>query len=252
LALVSVLQEVQEKFLALIDKHDLRGETVCVTVGTLSPQQVIGSPSRQDFVLLEGKEVMIEANFRDSFGQAFTDQPRSFSGVLEDVGNLNLGSSGNRAVFVSTINAVTSYLGMATGVRHCRDDEPERCASQMAQELLDKFGKVKVGLIGLQPAILENLIRSFGVHRVECSDLNPQNVGSIKFGVKIRDGRGDNPELINRSDVVLVTSSALINNTFDDIYERCTLQGKRLIMFGVTGAGVSVLLGLERICLFGH
>jgi uncharacterized protein (DUF4213/DUF364 family) len=252
LALVPVLEEAKERFIVLVDKHDLRSEEVRVIIGALSAQQAIGNPSRQDFALLAGKEIMIEASFRGSFGQAFTSQPQNFVGVLGDVLNLNLESINNRAVFVSTLNAVMSYLGLATGVRHCRDDEPEKCASEMARELLNRFGKVRIGLIGLQPAILEKLIQSFGAHCVQCSDLDSKTVGSNKLGVKIRDGKAYNPELIDWSDIVLVTSSAIINNTFDDIRERCAQQGKQLIMFGVTGAAVSILLGLKRICPFGH
>lgn len=252
MALKPVLEEARERFHGIVAEHQLGGERVKVTIEPLSAKEAIGAPSRQDFALLEGKEVMIEARFKGSFGQAFTDQPHNFTGPLKNVLSLSLNTKDNRAIFVATLNSVTSHLGIVTGVRHCRDKEPEECGSQIAQNILTRFGRIKVGMVGYQPAILENLIRSFGVYNVRCSDLNPNNIGSLKFGSKIWDGRSENIKLIRWCDLLLATSSAIVNNTFDGIREEVISQGKQLIMFGVTGAGVSVLLGLDRVCFFAH
>ena len=248
-----VLQRAKELFSAIVAEHQLGSDPVRVTVEPLSPRQAIGRPQRQDFALLDGREVMIEAEFRGSLGQAFTDQPQSFRGTLNDVQHLKLDTSANRAVFISTLNAVTSYLGTARGTRHCRDDEPERCGSEIARGLLRDYGRVKVGLVGYQPAILEHLTRAFGVENVKCSDLSPKNIGSHKSGVRVCDGKTETAGLIDWCELLLVTSSATVNDTFDEIYERAvTSQGKPLLVFGVTGAGVAALLGLRRICPFGH
>jgi len=253
LALKPVIEEAKEKFRAIIANHRLGNETAQITIGALSAEQAIGgSPSRQDFALLEGKEVMIEAQFKGSFGQAFTDQPRKFIGSLKDVLSLSLNTNNDRAIFVATLNAVTAHLGIITGVRHCHDEEPEKCGTEIAQYILREFGRIKVGIVGYQPAILENMVSSFGAHNVQCSDLNPKNIASHKFGVEIRDGRSENTKLIKWCDLLLGTSTAIVNNTFDDIREVAISQGKQLIMFGVTGAGVSVLLGLARLCFLAH
>ena len=233
MAIIPVLEDAREKFSAIVAKHKLGGETVQVKVSPLSAKQAIGSPSRQDFALLEGKEVMIEAQFRGSFGQAFTDQPQSFEGTIGDVLESNLSTSNNRAIFVATLNAVTANLGIVTGTRHCQDDEPEKCAAQIADNLMERFGRIKVGLVGYQPAILEHLIQSFGVDDVRCSDLNPNNIGSLKFGSQIYDGK-DSARLIEWCDLLLVTSSTLVNDTFDEIRNGASSQGKHLIIFGVT------------------
>jgi uncharacterized protein (DUF4213/DUF364 family) len=252
MALKPVLEEAKEKLQTIIVKHSLGDESVEVTIGTLSAEQAIGSPSRQDFALLEGREVMIEAKFQGSCGQAFTDKPREFSGLLKDVVSLSLNISDNRAIFVATLNAVVAHLGMVTGVRHCRDKEPEECAAQIAQHILTNFGRAKVGLVGYQPAILENLVSALGAGNVRGTDLNPKNIGSRKFGVEIWDGIGKRSELIRWADLLLVTSSALVNNTFDGIRAEVVSKSKHLIVFGVTGAGVSTLLGLERVCFQAH
>jgi uncharacterized protein (DUF4213/DUF364 family) len=252
LALKPVIDEVKEKFQAIVASRNLGEEMVQVTIGPLTVKQAIGSPSRQDFPLLEGKEVMIEAQFQGSFGQAFTDRPRDFTGSLNEVLGLNLKINESRAIFIATINAIMAHLGMATNVRHCHDEEPEECASEIAQYLINKFGKVKVGLIGLQPAILENLVKTFGADDVRCTDLNTKNIGSRKYGAEIWNGRTETKRLIRWGDLMLATSSTIVNNTFDEIREGVVSLGKRLIVFGVTGAGVASLVDLERVCFRAH
>jgi hypothetical protein len=252
LALKPVLDELKEKFQAIVVGRNLGEKMVQVTIGTLTVKQAIGSPRRQDFPLLEGKEVMIEAQFQGSFGQAFTDRPNDFTGSLNDVMGLNLNTNDNRAIFIATLNAVAAHLDIVTGTRHCHDEEPEECASQMAKQILADSGKIKVGLVGLQPAILENLVLTFGTDNVRCTDLNPKNVGSRKYGAEIWDGRTETERLISYCDLLLATSSTIVNNTFNAIRKEVIARGKRLIIFGVTGAGAASLLGLERVCLRAH
>ena len=252
MALIPLIQEVRKKFSAIITENKLGKEAVQVKIIPLSARQAIGSPKRDDFALLRGKEVVIEAQFRGSFGHAFTSHPGEFEGTINDIQNSDLDNDRNRALYICTLNAVMSHLEIVTGVRHCRDDEPEQCGDYIARDLLERFGVVKIGLIGFQPSILENLTGSFGIDNVQCSDLNPLNIGSNKFGVDIRDGMSENPRLIQWCDVLLITSSALVNDTFEDIYRKTLAEGKVFINFGVTGAGVSELLGIERICPFGH
>jgi hypothetical protein len=246
------LDKVKEKFRKIIDEHQLGNEPVEVTIGTLTAKQAIGDPVRKDFPLLEGREVMIEAQFKGSYGQAFTDRPHEFRGSLNDVLSLKLDTSDNRAIFDATLNAVMAHLGMVTGVRHCHDEEPEKCAAEMAQYLRERFGRVKIGLAGFQPAILENLVKVFGTENIRCTDLNPRNIGSQKYGAEIWDGRTDTERLISWCDILLATSSTIVNNTFDSIKAEADTKDKRLIIFGVTGAGVSALLGFERLCFQPH
>ena len=234
-----ILAELTDKFQSIVAENKLGDEKVRVSIGTLTPQQAIGSPTRQDFPILIGREVMIEASFRDSYGQAFTDRPHEFSGDLRDVLGLSLENNEDRAVFVATLNAVMAYLGMVDRVRHCRNEEPEECAGDIARYILNNYGKVKVGLIGLQPAILEKLALNLGPEKVHCTDLNPKNVNSGKSGVEIWDGGTDTSKLIEWADLLLVTSSTIVNGTFDEIWQGAVARGKRLIIFGVTGAGAA-------------
>lgn len=252
MAMIPILQEVKRDFSKLVTQHQLGKQRIQVIVKTLSPQQAIGNPSRRDFPILLGREVIVEAQFGNSFGQAFTDRPQSFSGTTDELLNLNLDTSSHRAIFIASLNAVASQLGIASGVRHCRDDEPERCGLQIANDLKRRFGNINIGLIGLQPAILQNLSQSFGAKNVGCTDLNPKNVSSYKFGVEIWNGATETSRLINWCELLLVTSSAITNGTFDDIHQEAVSSGKHLILFGITGAAVCALTGIERICFFGH
>jgi len=249
LEIVPIIEQTKTIFRDIISKHGLAGEKVRVTVGTLTPRQAIGTPERPDFALLQGKEVMIEAQFRDSFGQAFTSQPQTFNGVVTDVLNLSLESRDSRAIVIATFNAIAAHLGLVTGVRHCRNEEPELCGAEIAQKMLQRYGRIKIGLVGYQPAILDHLVRQFGTANVMCSDLDVRNIGSNKFGITIRNGKMENPDIIRWCDLLLVTSSTVVNNTFDELRTTMASEGKHLTVFGVTGAGIAALLGLERICL---
>jgi uncharacterized protein (DUF4213/DUF364 family) len=247
-----ILQRLREALSAIVTDHQLGGESVLVTVGALSAAQAIGRPQRQDFPLLEGREVMIEAEFRGSFGQAFTDHPRGFKGSVDDVQRLALDKSDNRAIFVSTLNAVACHLGIATGTRHCRDEDPETCGTEIASRLFRDFGRTRVGLVGFQPAMVAHLAERFGAGNLRCTDLNPANIGSCKDGVGIEDGRTDTGSVVAWSEVLLVTGSAIVNGTFDDIYEAAACGEKALLVFGVTGSATAALLGLKRVCPFAR
>ena len=247
-----VLVQAREKFLNIASENGLLEDHIRVTSETLTTQQAIGNPSRDDFPLLKGKEVIVEAEFRSSFGQAFTGSPRVFEGSIKDVMELPEYVEGNSAILIATINAIMKYLGKADRVRHCKNEEPEKCAGEMAQNILQRFGKIKIGVIGYQPAILENVSKVFGAENVKCTDLNVNNIGTNKFGLEIWDGSKDTSRLIDLSDLVLATSSALSNNTFDGIYRKTQEKNKKIIIFGITGAGIAVLLGIERLCFYGH
>ena len=246
------LEEVKEKFRTIVTKHGLGNYVVEVTIGTLTPRQAIGNPSRRDYPLLEGREVMIEARFSGSLGQAFTDRPNEYRSSLNGILNMVLDSNEKRAIFAATLNSVMAHLGLVEDTQHCHDEEPEKCAAEMAAYLVEKYGRVKVGMIGYQPAILENLVQALGADRVRCTDLNPNNIGAKKFGAEIWDGRTDTERLVSWCDIVLATSSTIVNATYDDIKMLTDTHGKRLVIFGVSGTGVSALLGLERLCFQSH
>jgi len=247
-----VLDAAREKLFDLADEHGLRNESVRVTAGALSPEQAIGNPHRRDFALLEGKEVMVQAEFQGHFGQAFTSRPREFAGTLEEALALDPAKIENRAVLVAVLNAVCSRLGLAERTRHCRNQEMEDCGKRIATELLERFGRIRIWVVGYQPALLENLAEAFGPEFIRCSDLDPRNIGAQKFGVVLSDGGTPGRVLGDWSDLVLATSSTAVNGTLDGLLQATTKGGKRFIMFGVSGAALEGLAGIERTCPLGR
>jgi hypothetical protein len=135
---------------------------------------------------------------------------------------------------------------------HCRDDDPEKCAREIADLLRARYGEVEVGLIGLNPAIAERLVDEFGKGRVRISDLNADNIGETRFGVEIWNGEERTEDLIDNSRVVLVTGTTVVNGTFDGIWNRIRARRKDCLLYGVTVAGVSELMGMERVCPCGR
>jgi len=247
---MDTLRKARESFRALIEGAGLDPKDT-VAVRPLQPEEAIGSRVDDSFVIKKGKERVIEALFQGHRGQAFTDRPSPWEGTLGDLFGLDLDSVRNRAIFVAALNAVLAALGKARGTVHCRDEDPMRCGPEIAGRLLERFGPIRVGLVGLQPAILENLVSRFGSSRVSVVDLNPENIGKVRFGVEVWDGDRELDRLTASCEVGLATGSSVVNGTLDGIRSRFQAEGKPLILFGNTISGVAELLGLERLCPFG-
>ena len=233
---------LKNRFVGIIEQNDLWGEKVQVTVK--SPADAIGTPKRGDFPLLKGKERIVEARFKESYGQAFTDAYVQFSGELRDVVSLSLTSNENRAIFVATMNAVMGQLEMVEGTTHCKNEEPEICSQELANYVSKNFGNPKIAVIGYQPSIVETLSGRFVI---QVTDLSEENIGTFKAGVKILDGELDLERIVKWSDIVLATGSTVVNGTIERIV-RAAGQ-KPLIFYGITIAGPAKLLGLNRFCI---
>ena len=248
----SVLENSKIQLIEIATKNRLLDAYVSVLVKTLTSQEAIGEPGRRDFPIILGKERVVEAEVLGARAHAFTDSPGEFVGDLKEVLNLPLTSNRERSIYVATLNATLKYLNLIENTIHCKDENPERCGKEIASQLLKKWGKVKVGFIGLNPAIAENLIETFGSENVRVTDLNKQNIHSFKFGVKVWDGNEMTEELIKQSDVILITGTTFINGTFDHIMLCVQHYRKDYLIYGVTGAGICKLLGHNRICPYSR
>jgi uncharacterized protein (DUF4213/DUF364 family) len=231
----------------LVSARGLDRVEVQVQARPLSPEQAIGSPERREFPLIEGKEAMIEATVLGARGQAFTDSPSDFTGRIREVLELPLADNRHRAVFVAALNAILRQADLVEGTIHCRDDDPETCAQKIAADARGR-GARSVGLIGLNPAIAQALVKEFGAESVRISDLNRQNLGTRRFNVEIEDGRSKNHELLRSSDITLITCTTLVNGAFDEILTAARDEGRTLIVYGVTGSGACRLMNLPRLC----
>jgi len=248
---MGVLDEARER---LIERCRERGVSPAepVAVRPLTPDDAIGERAGCEFVIKRGRERVIEATFRSARGQAFTDAPSSFDGPLEGALNGPLAASRERAICVAAINAVLRALDLAGGTVHCRNEDPTRCGPELARIVEERFGRVRVGLVGLQPAILAGVVERFGPAAVSVVDLNDDNIGGVKSGVEVWDGRADVARLAATCDVVLVTGSTVVNGTIDDLLALLNAAGKPVLLYGNTIAGPAALLGLDRVCPFGR
>ncbi|HUI39540.1 MAG TPA: hypothetical protein VLY86_01275, partial [Methanothrix sp.] len=156
-----------------------------VASSPLGSKEALGELERKDFPLMRGKEVLMQAVYRGFAGQAFTTASGSFQGCLGDVLKWPLQSTFERAVFIATMNAVLRSLGLIEGTVHCKNDGPRACASHLGLWLKDQ-GADRVGLIGMQPALLEALVKALGPERVMVSDL--ADAGKVCCGVNVLDG----------------------------------------------------------------
>lgn len=245
-----LLQEAKRRLIAKIESlNDCSGPNSdsideVVASSPLAPKEALGEPERKDFPLLRGKEVLMQAHYRGYAGQAFTTASGSFQGCLGDVLKWPLKSTFERAVFVATMNAVLRSLGLVEGTIHCKDDGPRECASHLGLWLKEQ-GAEKVGLIGMQPALLEALVKTLGPERVMVSDL--PEAGKMRCGVEVLDGL-ESTRIFEECQIILITGSTLVNGTIDGLMENALRHKRRVVFYGTTIAGAAYLLGQERFC----
>lgn len=214
-------------------------EGITVTAAPLSVKEAIGDPDGDDFPIQKGKEKLVEAVFRDARGQAFTDHFGNFTGTLDEVAALPLTTNRNRAVFISTLNAVCRSLGLCSNTVHCRDKGPGLCAKEVYETIEARHGRCNVTIIGFQPALAEAMSQRTDVRLI---DLDPDNVGKTKRGVFVEGGEATR-DAVNWADLLLVTGTTLGNGTIDMF-----LTGKPVLFYGTTIAGAAALMGLSRYC----
>lgn len=237
-------KDIKERFFNLIKEKNLMSSKVeVVSARTLTPQEVIGRPERDDFPLLKGKEPMIQANFNGSLGQAFTDMPGNYSGSLQEILAMPLDNNFKRVVFIATLNAVLRYLNYISKTVHCKDKEPAECAAHLVDYIKERFDNPRIAFIGMQPAMIEALAAYF---KIRVTDLDKDNIGKRKGGVLI-ESVSKTKEILSWADIVLATGTTAVNNTLPSL-----LIEKPIIFYGVTIAGVAYLKGYEQYCFCGH
>lgn len=222
-------------------KHHLMDDTVAISCRQLTANEAIGHPEHQDYPIIKGKEVMVEAEFRGARGQAFTDAVEIQSYTIGELLALDLGNNATRANFVAAFNAVMRSLERAKCTIHCKDEEPVICARQLTQAFPPG---TRVLLVGYQPRFLEYLAQTYPVRVV---DLDPEHVHQVRFGIKVEPVEAT-PEAIEWCEHVLATGSTLVNETLG----RFLNCGRPVTFYGTTIAGVAPLLGVRTWCRCGH
>jgi len=235
---------LRRRFMEILEEKGVMDEHLeVVSAWTLNAEDAIGRPERNDYPLLKGKEVMIEANFRGAKGQAFTDTPGGFDGILRDVTEFPLTNNFQKALFIASLNAVMRYFGLIDGTIHCKDKEPGLCAKRFVEVIRERFGAPKIAFIGFQPAMIEELSRAF---QIRVLDLDKENIGKEKFNLII-EGPERQDGVLSWCDIILATGSSCVNSTITDF-----IKTKPVIFYGVSVAGAAKILELNRYCPYSH
>ena len=233
---------IKKEFVKLINENELQAEEVIIRATPLSPEQAIGNPEDKDYPLVIGVERLMQAEFRGSLGQAFTDRYGDFTGKLSDIVEMDLKNNFRRAIFISSLNAVMKHLGLINQTVHCRDNQPKECSYELVKYIEKHHGHPRVAMAGFQPRIIEALAKSF---ELKVTDMDQDNIGKEKFGVRI-DDPSQTEENLNWCDIAVVTGSTIVNGTIDQFQ-----IDKPVIFYGVTISGAAKLLGLNHFCPFG-
>ncbi len=197
-----------------------------------------------------GGEWIVEASLLQSKGEAIVHTPCNFEGPLHDLLSLPLDNERNRAFVVSSVNALLRELKLVDQNLYCLSPDPSNCRMEIVRTILKRYGLVHVGMAGLKPSLVEQLVETFGVDRIRIVDPFERNVGNIHSGVEVWDVTDRTKDMVKRSDVVLFTGSTLVNGTFDLIWEEIHAQGKDYIAYGNTILGIGMLMGVDGICPF--
>lgn len=77
-----------------------------VTVRPLHPDEAVGQAADPDLAIRRGPEMVLQAEIGSGRGQAFTDQPRTWTGTVRQALALDLGVIWHRAQTVAVLNAL--------------------------------------------------------------------------------------------------------------------------------------------------
>lgn len=231
-----MLQKLKTALQQHAEQNGLLNEPLRIECSALTAEEAIGTPREQDYPIQHGREIMLQAVFRGSAGQAFSRETVQRTFTLRDVLGLPLESDWQRAVLVASANAVFADAGLVDRTTHCKNQGPADCSRCLHEITRNE----KVALFGLQPRFLEQL-KQLG--EVRCVDIDPNLIGTSPSGVLIEPAE-KTEELIEWADHILVTGSAVVNDTFD----RFINIRKPLHVFGITGAAAAQGLGLQRYC----
>lgn len=243
-----IYEQLRNTLIHMAEKNGLMHTEVHVLMNRLKPVEAIGSPDRKDFPLLKGKEVLVQANFDGVKGQAYTDAPSEFSASLKTIVDSRLEDNCQKASFVATFNAVMRYLDPSFRTVHCKNNQTEKCALKI-KEFMANLGPRSLGLIGLQPAMLDAMVSLLGNKHVRCLDRDEDTRDQVRYGIPIEWGDDEGTEAVFReSDVVLATGSSVANGSLAHILETAERYRKPVYFYGTTIAGAARVLGLNHLC----
>lgn len=239
--MMNIYEKLRDDLSQKVQEYKLSGQNISIRCKALSAVEAIGNPEHDDYPIIKGREVMVEAVFQGAKGQAFADEYENIDYLVEDLLNMELTSNRRRASFIAGLNAIYRHLGLCNKTVHCKDAEPLDCANHLPEVI---GPRKKILLIGHQPRFLEILASHYSVRAV---DMDLDNIGSEFSGVIIEPPEVT-PDAIKWCDLIFATGSTLINGTITDFIN----QGKPALFYGVTISAAAEVLNLNTYCHCGH
>ncbi len=241
MTIATIYDQLRAALKKQIQQHNLTGQNISVRCKALSAAEAIGSPEHDDYPIIKGKEVMVEALFADAKGHAFTDEYENADYQVQDLLNIKLNNNRQRAGFIAGLNVVFRHLKLCDKTVHCKDDEPKKCAENLLN-IIDKNQKVL--LVGYQPRFAEVLTANY---KIRVIDLDQDNIGKVISGVMIEPPE-NTYDALAWCDLILATGSTVVNGTIADFLH----QNKPVIFYGVTIAAPAYILSLKTYCHCSH
>ena len=239
---MKVYEILKDQFQKYIKENRLESGEVIIKAKPLTPEEAIGNPEDKDYPLITGRERMMQAEFRNTFGQAYTDMFGNYSGKLQDIATMEISNNFRRAIFIASLNSVMRYLGLIDKTTHCKDNEPRECGLKLVDYVAEKYGNPKIAMVGFQPRLVESLAKKF---EIKVTDLDHANINTEKYGLTVQSPLKTR-EHVEWCDLIVSTGSTIVNDTIGDF-----LVGKPAIFYGITVSGAAKILGLENFCYWG-
>ena len=238
---MDLYEQLKKALKTQIEQHALSGQNISIRCKALSASEAIGNPEHDDYPIIKGREVMVEADFKGMKGQAFTDAFEQTDYLVDELVTMDLNTNRKRASFIAGLNALYRYLDLCDKTIHCKDKEPKDCAAYVAEAI----GNVSnVLLVGHQPRFLEMLSSQYNVRAV---DIDQDNIGSEFSGVIIEPPE-KTAEAVSWCDLIFATGSTIVNGTITEFIA----NDKPSVFYGVTIAAAAIILNLNRFCQYGH
>lgn len=234
------MKELKKQISNIIKEHKIKDEIVRIQAKVLSAQEAIGNPEHNDYPIQKGQERLMQADFNGAHGVAFTDMFGDYDGHLYEIINMELNNNFRRAIFISTINAMLSHIGLIDKTDHCKDEGPVNCKGKLVRFIKENFGNPKIFQAGFQPRFVEALSKEF---EFRVTDMDGDNIGKKINGVTV-----ESPECTEKNikwcDLIFATGSTFVNET----YKQFIVKDKQTVFYGVTCAGATYLFNLKRYC----
>ena len=220
-------------FKNILNEYNLSGMTVRVR-----PVDFDGSQP-------EGREVTLVAEYGGATGECSTSFVRSAESsehTLSQILELDIENDPYaRGIYIASVNAVMNKYKLADDCVSCPEEKEGECADRIVRHYKKNNGKVNVLLTGYQPRMLEALAAEFPVRVL---DLNPENIGQIRFGVRVEHGEESFDDAVKWAEDILCTGSALSNGTLTKYIN----QPKDVLFYGTTISSCARVFQLRRMC----